>query len=71
MHPISCTHTAFEIQVRNMLAIKCQDDFRIFQFVLTTSQQKTAEDSAEVFLYYVSIGFGITQHFVMAYDLAF
>ena len=62
----------FEIQVLNMLAIKCHSDFRIFQFVPTKRRQKgTAEDSAETFVYYVGNGFGIPQNFAKGYDLVF
>ena len=54
--------TAFKIQVLSTLAIKCQGDFRIFQFALPIHQQKK-KDSAEAIQYYVGNGFSIPQHF--------
>ena len=35
------------------------------------SAKKTAEDSAEIFVYHVSNGFGIPRHFAEDYDLVF
>ena len=40
-------------------------------YVGNTSAKKTAEDSAETFLYYVGNGFGMPRHFAKGYDLIF
>ena len=50
--------------------IKYQGDFKSFQFALKIYQQKTAEDSSEIFVYYVGNGFDMPQHFTKGYDLA-
>ena len=51
-----------------MPATKYRGDFRIVQFALEMHQQeKTAEDSAKTFDYYV----GIPRHFAKGYDLVF
>ena len=55
-----------------MSAIECQGKFRTFQLASAMHQQKkTAEDSAEIFVYHVSNGFGIPRHFAEDYDLVF
>ena len=59
-------YSAFKIQVLSTSAIKCWDNFRIFQFPLAT-----VEDSAETFVYYVANGFGIGWHFAKGSDLVF
>ena len=64
--------TAFEFHLLSTLAIKCQDDFRIFQFASAIhQQQKKAQDSAEAIEYYLGNGFSIPQHFAKGYDLFF
>ena len=58
-----------------MSAIKCQSQFRIFQFAFAIHSQKKkkkiAEDSAATFVYYVSNAFGITRDFIKGPDLVF
>ena len=58
--------STFKIQVQSTLAIKCQGDFRIFQFPSAVCLQK---DSAETFVCYVDNGFSIALHFAKGYDL--
>ena len=62
---------AFEIQVLRALAIKCRGKFRILSLPRQCVSKKTAEDFAETFLYHVSNGFSISQHFAKDYDLVF
>ena len=59
-----------------MSTIKCQSHFRIFQFAFAIHSQKkkkkkTAEDSAETFVYHVSNAFGIPRDFIKGSDLVF
>ena len=58
-----------------MSTIKCQSHFRIFQFAFAIDSQKkkkkTAEDSAETFVYHVSNAFGIPRDFIKGSDLVF
>ena len=58
-----------------MLTVKCQGDFKIFQFALAIhrqkKRQKETEDSAETFEHYVSNGFGIPLHFAKGSDFCF
>ena len=50
---------------------KTQGDFTISQFASAMHWQKTAEDSAESLVYYVSYSFGTPQHFAKGSDLVF
>ena len=72
---IQLNNSAFEIQVLSTLAIKCWDDFKIFQFAAAVrrqkKQKKTTEDSIDTFLYFVDNGFGMPRHFAKDYDLVF
>ena len=65
--------TAFEIQVLRMSTTKCSNDSRIFQFASAISRQKkkTAKDSAETFVYYVSNSYDIPRYFPKGYRLIF
>ena len=71
---IQLNNSAFEIQVLSTLAIKCWDDFKIFQFaaaMLRKKNKKTTEDSIDSFLYFVDNGFGMPRHFAKGYELVF
>ena len=66
---LQINNSAFEIQVLSTLAIKCQDDFKIFLFASAMRRQKkTIED---IFVYSVGNSFGMPRHFVKGYDLVF
>ena len=54
-----------------MLAIKARVISEFFSLPRQYIGKKTAEDSAETFVYYVSNGFGIPQHFAKGSDLVF
>ena len=65
----------FLLSLRNLgakyVGNKSQGDIRFFQFALEIHWQTTVENSAETFVYYVSNGFGIPQHFAKGSDLVF
>ena len=61
-------HSAFEIQVLSTSAIS---GFFSLPHQYIGKKNKTAEDSTEMFLYYISNGFSIHQHFSKVYDLFF
>ena len=65
------SNTAFKIQVLSTSAIKCQSDFRIFQFAAAIRPQKTAAHSTETFVYYIGNDFDIPRHFAEGFDLVF
>ena len=54
-----------------MLQIKVRGISEFFSFPWQYIDKKTAEDSAETYVYYVSNGFGIPQHFAKGTDLVF
>ena len=62
---------SLRIHVLSMLAIKARVISEFFSLPRQYIGKKTAEDSAETFVYYVSNGFGIPQHFAKGSDLVF
>ena len=64
-------NVAFGIQVLSISAIKCQDDFRIFQFASAIRWQKKLPRTQQNLCILHRFGFGIPQHFATGCDLVF
>ena len=63
-------NSAFEIQVLSTLAMPRR--FQNFSVCFCkASATKTAEDSIDIFAYYLGNGFGMPRHFAKGYDLVF